>query len=194
MATTEHSHKHRLARPISWLLLGLTLVAFAGTVVLQWLGCGMLFDSSRAEPAIAYGQAMVPLNALVFALLGTLIITYRPDNRFGWLANLYGIALMWTGFGVGYGQCAFEGRVALADGEYAVWLHSVLGNVGFLSLALMPWLFPDGRFLTARWRRVGLVGIALVVVFTVLDAFWPAPLPVNPCLAADVAACAGRLR
>ena len=48
MTTTERRHSHRLARSISWLMLGLTLVAFAGAVVLQWLGCGILFDSSRA--------------------------------------------------------------------------------------------------------------------------------------------------
>ncbi len=134
-------------------MLGLTLVAFAGTVVLQWLGCGNLFDSSRPEPALAYGLAMVPLNGLAFALLGTLIITYRPDNRFGWLANLYGVGVMWTTFALGYGQCAFEGRTALTGGEYAIWLYSVLNNVAFMSLALMPWLFPDGRFLTASARR-----------------------------------------
>jgi hypothetical protein len=180
MATTEHSHKRRLARSISWLMLGLTLAAFAGTVVLQWLGCGILFDPSRSEPASAYGLAMVPLNGLAFALLGTLIITYHPDNRFGWLANLYGVALMWTTFVSGYGQCTLEGRAALPGGEYAVWLNNVLTNVAFMALALMPWLFPDGRFLTARWRRVGLVGIALVLVLTVLGAIWPAPLRVDP--------------
>jgi hypothetical protein len=180
MVTTEHSHKHRLARSISWLMLGLTLAAFAGTVVLQWLGCGILFDPSRSEPASAYGLAMVPLNGLAFALLGTLIITYRPDNRFGWLANLYGVALMWTTFVSGYGQCTLEGRAALPGGEYAVWLNNVLSNIAFMALALMPWLFPDGRFLTARWRRVGLLGIALVLVLTVLRAIWPAPLRVDP--------------
>lgn len=170
---------HRRARLVSWLTLGLTVLAFAGAVVLQWLGCGILFDSSRSEPAIAYGLAMIPLNGLAFALLGTLIITYRPDNRFGWLASLYGVAIMWTNFVSGYGQCAYEGRAALAGGEYAVWLNNVLNNVTFMALALMPLLFPDGRFLTARWRRVGLVGIALVLVFTVLRAIWPAPLRVD---------------
>jgi hypothetical protein len=112
--------------------------------------------------------------------LGTLIITYRPDNRFGWLANLYGVALMWTTFVSGYGQCTLEGRAALPGGEYAVWLNNVLSNIAFMALALMPWLFPDGRFLTARWRRVGLLGIALVLVLTVLRAIWPAPLRVDP--------------
>jgi hypothetical protein len=180
MNTTEHSQKHCLARSISWLMLGLTLVAFAGALVLQWLGCGNLFDTSRPEPALAYGLAMIPLNGLAFALLGTLIITYRPDNRFGWLANLYGVAIMWTSFVSSYGLCSIEGRAVLAGGDYAVWLDNVLNNVAFLSLALMPWLFPDGRFLTARWRRVGLVGIALALVFTALRAIWPAPLRVDP--------------
>jgi hypothetical protein len=161
-------------------MLGLTLVAFAGALVLQWLGCGNLFDTSRPEPALAYGLAMVPLNGLAFALLGTLINTFRPDNRFGWLANLYGVGIMWTNFASGYGQCAFEGRAALAGGDYAVWLNNVMTSFAFLSLALMPWLFPDGRFLTARWRRAGLVGIGLALVFTALKAIWPAPMPVDP--------------
>ncbi len=180
MTITEPSQKHRLARSIFWLMLGLTLAAFAGALALQWLGCGNLFDSSRPEPALAYGLAMIPLNGLAFALLGTLIITFRPDNRFGWLANLYGVGIMWTSFASSYGLCSVEGRAALAGGEYAVWLNNVMTNIAFLSLALMPWLFPNGRFLTARWRRVGLVGIALALAFTALRAIWPAPLPVDP--------------
>ncbi len=123
---------------------------------------------------------MVPLNGLAFALLGTLIITYRPDNRFGWLANLYGLAVMVLTFVTGYGQCSFEGRAALTGGNYAIWLSSSLEPISFMSLALMPWLFPDGRFLTARWRRVGVVGIVLVLTLSALKAIWPAPLRVDP--------------
>jgi hypothetical protein len=40
MTTTEYSHTHRLARSISWTMLGLTLVAFAGALVLQRLALG----------------------------------------------------------------------------------------------------------------------------------------------------------
>jgi hypothetical protein len=180
MTTTERRQSHRLARFTSWLMLGLTVLAFAGALVLQWLGCGTLYDPSSPEPAVAYGLLMLPLNGLAFALLGTLINTHRPGNRFGWLANLYGVGMMWVPLVSGYGQCGFAGRAALAGGDYAIWLSSVLEPIVFMLLALMPWLFPDGRFLSAHWRRIGLIGISLVLVLTVLKAIWPGLLRVDP--------------
>ncbi len=178
--TRDHRQKHYLARSVSWLLLGLTLLAFAGVVVLQWLGCGVLFDPSSPEPAEAYGLFMLPLNGLAFAVLGLLIITYHPENRFGWLASLYGFAIVWLFFAAGYGECNYEARASLAGGDYAIWFGHSLGPIVFMLMALLPWLFPDGRFVTARWRRVGLVWLSLVLVLVGLGAIWPGLMRVDP--------------
>ena len=178
--TRDHRQKNYLARWISWLLLGLALLAFAGALALQGMGCGVLFDSSSLEPAVAYGLIMLPLNGLAFAVLGLLIITYHPENRFGWLASLYGFTIVWLFFAAGYGECNFEGRASLAGGDSAIWLGHSLGPIVFMLLALLPWLFPDGRFVTVRWRRVGLVWLSLVLVLVGLGAIWPGLMRVDP--------------
>ena len=177
--TKERTRRYTFLRAISWLMLAMTVLAFAGEVVLQWLGCGTLFDPARPEPALAYGIFLLPLNGLVFAVLGTLLVTHRPGNRFGWLASVYGLSVMWMLAAMAYGECSFEGRATLAGGDYAVWLGYTLQIPAFLSLALLPWLFPDGRFLTARWRRVALAGIAAVLVLGGLRAIWPVPVRVD---------------
>ena len=171
---------HRLASWVSWILLGLTLLAIPGVLVLQQMGCGNLLNPSAAEPARAYGLLALPLHALAFARVGTLINTFRPDNRFGWLASGYGFALMWLTLIGSYGECAIIGRAALPGGEYAIWLNNLMENLVFLSLAFMPWLFPDGHFLSSRWKRIGLIGSTLVLLLTGFNAFWPAPLRVDP--------------
>ena len=177
--TNERTRRYTFARAISWLMLAMTVLPFAGEVVLQWLGCGTLFDPARPEPALAYGIFLIPLNGLVFAVLGTLLVTHRPGNRFGWLASVYGLSVMWMLAAMAYGECSFEGRAALAGGDFAVWLGYTLQIPAFISLALLPWLFPDGRFLTVRWRRVALAGIAAVLVLGGLRAIWPVPVRVD---------------
>jgi hypothetical protein len=179
MTTSDRRPQHPVATGVSWLLLGLTLLAVAGAAMLQAIGCGALFDPSHPEPALAYGFLMLPLNGLAFALLGTRLTTYRPENRFGWLASLYGLSMMWVLTTSAYGECNFESRAALVGGDYAVWLGYTLQAPAFMSLAFLPWLFPDGRFLTARWRRVGLAGVALVLVLGGLRAIWPIPVRVD---------------
>ncbi len=160
-------------------MLGLATLAFAGALVLQGMGCRSLIDPSRPEPALAYGLLMLPLNALAFSLLGALINTYRPENRFGWLASLYGVALMWALLVDGYGQCSLSGRVSLPGGDYAIWMARFGDMIAFLALAMMPWLFPDGHFLSARWRRAGLSGVSLVLALNALRALWPGLLRVD---------------
>lgn len=169
----------RLSRFVSWLLFGLAALTFAAATALQGMGCGILFDPARAEPALAYGYLMLPLNALAFALLGALINTFRPANRIGWLANFYGLTLSFAFLLGGYGKCAFEGRAPLAAGDTALWLSYALQPVAFASLALLPWLFPGGRFLTPRWRRIALLGVGMALTLTALRSIWPGQVRVD---------------
>jgi hypothetical protein len=169
----------RLSRFISWLLFGLAALAFAAAIVLQGMGCGILFDPARAQPAVAYGYIMLPLNALAFALLGALINTFRPANRIGWLANVYGLTLSLAFLLGGYGECAYERRAPLAAGDTALWLSYALQPIAFASLALLPWLFPDGCFLTPRWRRVALLGAGVALALSTLRSIWPGQVRVD---------------
>jgi hypothetical protein len=157
---------------IAWVMLGGALLAFGGALVLQGIGCGNLIDTTRPEPAVAYGLLLIPLNALGFSLLGILINQFRPANRFGWLASFYGL-LMLLSFTLGsYGQCAFYGRAALPGSDYLLWLGNLVEPLAFFALTLIPWMFPSGQFLTARWQRAALVVGSLVFVLVGLESIW----------------------
>ncbi|MEZ4767873.1 MAG: hypothetical protein R2844_05540 [Caldilineales bacterium] len=177
--TPNAASRHRLARVISWLLLMLAVLTVVATVVLQAVGCRVLIDPTHAEPALAFGTMMLPLNILAFALLGTLINTFRPENRFGWLANLYATAMGLALFADSYGLCGFEARVILPGSDYAVWTARLIELYGFLCLALMPWLFPDGRFVSPRWRTLGLAGVGLIFLLNPLRAVLTSQLRVD---------------
>ncbi len=178
--TKQRSNRLFSIPSIAWMMLAFTVVAFTGQIVLQTMGCGNLIDSSHPEPALAYGMWVLPMTSLAFALLGTLINTYQPANRFGLLANTFGFAMMWGALASAYGECGITGRVPLPRSEYAVWAARSVDMIAYLSLTMMPWLFPDSRFLSAKWRRVGLFGIILVLALTVLMAFWSDSLRVDP--------------
>ena len=122
---------------------------------------------------------MMPLNALLFALLGALINTYRPENRIGWLATLYGLGLTAALLLETYGRCGFEGMLPLPNYDYALWLASILAPLAFLTLTLFPLLFPDGHYLSKRWQRFGRLAVTLALIFAVLEAIWPIPMMVG---------------
>jgi hypothetical protein len=165
---------------IAWALLGGALLAFGGGVVLQGMGCGNLINPTRAEPAAAYGLLMIPLNAVSFSLLGILINLFRPDNRFGWLASWYGLMMLLSFTLSSYGQCAFYDRAALHGGDYVLWFDNLLEPLVFFSLTLVPWMFPSGQFLTARWQRAALMVGGLVFVLAGLESILADQIQVDP--------------
>ena len=133
---------------LAWGLFVLVLVEFAALVAMEIAGYGRLFDPAAPTPAFAYGLLMLPVNALGFAILGILVIKHHPENRIGWVSLLYGFGFMLGFVGTSYGssQAGLPGR------EHIVWLINVSDLSTFL-LAMFIWIFPDGHFLTRRWRR-----------------------------------------
>jgi hypothetical protein len=60
--------------------------------------------------------------------------------------------------------------------DIAVWLY---GWPGPLSVAAMVWLllvFPDGHFLSTRWRALGRITVAIAIAASLATAFAPGPL------------------
>ncbi len=161
------------------LMFGITLLASGGAVILQGLGCNILIDHTSPEPATAYGFLMIPIHGLALAVLGALINLFRPENRFGWLVSIYSMLLMIMFMVSGYGECAFYGQAELPNGTYMLWLARRLEAISFLSMSILFWLFPNGRFLNIRWRRTALAGCVLVTILAGLQAIWPGPLRVD---------------
>ncbi len=164
----------RIFRWIAWGMFGLALLEFAGMLVLEASGCQNLFNPSHPEPAVADGIVMLPLNALGFCALGALVISDQPENRIGWLSIILGVGLQAGLLGSFYGLCTIAGPLDLPWAIQALEFENI-ANLTFFALIFFLWLFPDGRFLSPGWRRLGLTLLSIAFLFAVLSSFWPGP-------------------
>jgi len=104
--------------------------------------------------------------ALPGAAAGAVVAARRPGNPLGWLLLalfLFGAVPFSTyaflDFGIHHGTLPL-GRAAVAlAGSWPVWLFLI---------ALLLWLFPDGRLPRGRWRRVSVALIATGAVLSVV--------------------------
>jgi len=153
---------------IGWSLLALTCALDTGAVAL----------SLGHEPANE--TVLYPLVDILMAGAGALIVARHPQHRVGWLLCASGVFGASLELADGYGLHDFDGSTWGA--WYATWAwipHGVL-------LALILVLFPDGRFLSSRWRPAAwttLAGCLIAVPGVALgsmgaDAFAPAASPV----------------
>ena len=120
--------------------------------------------------------------AVVFTWVGTALAWRRPNNAIGWL--LLGVGVV-AGVQAGlteYSAFAVIGRATpLTGGVIAGWLVSWIwvseptAVVVFLLL-----LFPDGHFLSPRWRAFALLGGGSALAAMIATAFNAGPLQDAP--------------
>jgi hypothetical protein len=108
------------------------------------------------------------LLAFTFALVGTALVLQRPGHREGLLFLLTAVleAVMYAGRQVGHDP---SGDADRWFGWLGVWPLA-------LTLAAVTWCvlcFPEGRFLSPVWRRVGLAVAAVAAVCSSASALWP---------------------
>ncbi|HEX6945967.1 MAG TPA: hypothetical protein VF246_01275 [Acidimicrobiia bacterium] len=104
--------------------------------------------SDAEEP----GEVLLGLAALVFAVVGALIL-YRTDgNRVGWVMTGIGVFLLSSGVldDLAKGGNALAGAIG-----GAVWLS------WFVLVGLLVYWFPDGRPASSRWGFLGWVGAGI---------------------------------
>ena len=159
-----------------WGGLLVTLLGFGGMVALQVAGCNTLFDPTHPEPGQAYGWLAIPIMTIGIAVLGILILHFRPDNRIGWLALVMGVFVMLYFLSVRYPLCATQNIIPHPNSLVYYWLSNPLEWLMVLSISLFVWLFPNGRFLSRRWQRVAWLIIGLLLIFGLLTFFWPTSL------------------
>lgn len=116
------------------------LVAVAGTVYLV---------------VVTRPSETIWIVVVAFALLGSLVLWRRPGNATGWVFAGMGIS------GVGSGVAPEDGFLSLFSG---------LGWFGFffLTVAVLPMLFPTGTTLGPRWRWLLRGAFAVFAAFAVL--------------------------
>ena len=166
----------RAAARLGWTLFGLAVVSAATGQV--------LFRTSGSTAAQGHGGAlMMGIVFPVFAGVGALIVSRRPDNVLGWLLSIEGVTSALTTNGLGYGYVHYAlfgpGR-AWPAGEWVAWLSEPINDIGFAAGPLLLLLFPTGRPPSARWRPIVAIGLGVICLAGFTSAIAPGPFASFP--------------
>jgi hypothetical protein len=163
-----------LMRVVPWLgtLSGVASVAMAvGAVVFSALNEPKPLVEVLAMNALGGG-----LFALAFAVVGVLVTVRRPSHPLGWIYCLIALSQLIGVFAFQYATYTLVTRPdALPGGGLASWLGQVAWFPGLtLALTFALLLFPNGRLPSPRWRLLGWVSIALLILWgVVVLTTWP---------------------
>jgi signal transduction histidine kinase len=121
------------------------------------------------------------VTAIVFPAVGALIVSHHPRNMLGWLFCLMGLSSGLAGFASEYATYALVSEPgSLPGAKAAAWLGSWIGTPGFLSVVLIPLLFPDGRPPSRRWWPLVWLAAGVIAAATVSTTLIPGPLEGYP--------------
>jgi hypothetical protein len=161
----------RAASRLAWGIAALSLLLCAGGVAVHAANSGV--DGHRV-----FSLAIV----VVFSAVGALIASRQPRNPIGWIFCGAAFAGGLSTLADAYANYWLDGKggwkplaEAAAAYETLGWIPSVLVPITFLLL-----LFPDGRLLTRRWRRVAWCAALGTIGFFVTQALIPGPLEDYP--------------
>jgi len=116
--------------------------------------------------------------AVTFTWVGAALAWRRPRNAVGWLLLSVGVVAATQVFLAEYAAFGIVGRSApLVGAVFAGWLVSWiwLVEVTVVAVVLLS-VFPDGRFVSPRWRAIAWLGSASAVVGAFALAFNAGPL------------------
>jgi hypothetical protein len=162
---------YRTAAWLAWSLCALSLVLTA-------LGLWLLSLNYSDPHAPVYDPWLDnTLTALSYAPVGALIASRRPANLLGWLLCLFGLVISISHFSAEYAIYALLARPdSLPAGEVMAGVISWLLPV-IVWLSLFPLLlFPTGRLPSRRWRWLGWLTAASVVLGVIFSALSPGAL------------------
>jgi hypothetical protein len=161
----------RTATRLAWSLWGLSITL---TVVALLL---LALNLSHPPTHIFDTWLDNTLNAVFFSTAGAIVAFRRPENPVGWLLCLYGLSQSIYHFSAQYAIYTLLAQPnSLPAGEAMAWVYSwllpiIIGLSVFLIL-----LFPTGRLPSRRWRWLGCLTVAFILVGVVSDAFSPGPV------------------
>ena len=109
-----------------------------------------------------------------FGVLGVLIVTRQPHNRIGWLCvAIAALISPFLGSSTVFLNCSIQKLINLPGLSYLVWLQTFSPLAITLLFFLLPLWFPDGRFISAGWRRFALIIYSLLILASLIWAIWP---------------------
>ena len=165
----------RWAAPVAAIAFGLLTLAVALSGPLL---DGVLHQHGPGGAIADWLTTAVPLVSA--AAVGTLVAARRPRNPIGWIIlaifllaaapdSQYAIA----DYQMHHGRLPFGWAAVALLGAWPIWLSLI---------AILLWLFPDGRLPGGRWRRLSVILVAAgsLLALAIWTALWR-PLPGMPC-------------
>jgi hypothetical protein len=166
--------RNRAAAWLAWSLAALSVVMFVAASVFS-----VLTPSPGNSSIVAIASETVGFVLfLAFPILGALVASKRPRNPIGWILLVDGLLWMILSVTDAYylygiaspGSVPYPIAVGTISNQW-LWMPTV----GLLGIYLLL-LFPDGRFLSRRWRLLAWVSGVAIFAFSVAEGFAPGPL------------------
>lgn len=121
--------------------------------------------------ALVFGLVFV-----AYATVGALIASRQPRHPIGWLFAGLGLTGAINETLLAYAASEVSGVDVTVAHTIAAWISAWAKKSFWVALVLILLLFPDGRFLSRRWRTVGVTAVVLAVVWAAATALAPGPL------------------
>ena len=165
------TYRARFGVAVVW---AITVTAAIGSVVLL----AMSWDRALTDDVFSgFGGLSFAAMSVAFASTGAIIAVRVVDNAVGRLFLLIGLLLAIGLLGyqyAAYGLTRPGGVPAMAT---AAWLCNPVSQPAAALIGLSLMLFPDGRLVSARWRRAAALGWLAAVLLSVPS---PARAGINP--------------
>ena len=147
-------------------LLWLAFLALTTTsLVIRWL---------HADPRLQ--DEGFRLVTLLFATTGAILAAARPRNPIGWL--FLAVAILDSLDRIGLAS-ALNLPGLISAQTWAAVTVAICSQVGVLILGVIPLVlltFPDGRFVSGRWRVVGIGVLSFIAASAALQLLAPGPV------------------
>jgi hypothetical protein len=113
---------------------------------------------------------LTPIFSETFAIVGALIVWRRPGNRVGWVCLGIGFSFGLEELILAYSAYVTYARAQAPAAALATWMSGWVWILPvILGLFFLPFLFPDGKPVSARWRPLVWVAVGSVIA-TILAA------------------------
>jgi signal transduction histidine kinase len=160
---------------LAWSLLALSVLLIVGTGILAFASRNGPERTSWANEA---GGALLLFGSLAFPAVGALLASRRVGGAIGWICISIGLAVGFVSVTEAYAKYALRTNPgSLPGGRYTDWASSWTWMifVGLIAIYLVL-LFPTGAPPSSRWRPVGWIAGAGIVLGSVGQALAPGRL------------------
>ena len=161
-----------------WSFWVLVMVCAVVSFVLRTWNTAPLMQTVRGAQflqELLYWGILTPLTVPAFGTVGAIIASRRPNNSVGWLCLALGLVVGLQDAAWQYGSHALEiAPGSLPAGPLFAMIGSVLGILQQpLPYILLLLVFPNGRFLSQRWRLLAWVAVIISMLAVLTTIFSP---------------------